>query len=506
MPSDTGSGRAKVLQARAELNQFDLDAAERLAREAERLNVPFNSTEDSPKRILQDVATGLGDPKTLLSASRAALKRGSFDRAETFAKLADQKSGTFTFPLWASDSPSKALKDIDAARKQAVAANVQTKPANPMQGMAVKPDPPKPGPQPVGSSIAQVVHKSDEALPQTATPAEVAAVQEMLFNARRALRAHDLKTARQLAEQARSRAALLKIQDDSPDILLIDIARAEAGVPQVPGAVVKAPGVEAGAHDDSVTPLLTEAQRLLENGELKKARQLAEQARDRCLVLGVKGDGADQLLGEIATAEAKAAPVVKAPVITAPSVEKVVSAHALLAETAPTGEMAAQARAKVIEARTQLNGFDFDAAEKLAREAERLNVVFSPSVDSPKRVLQDVAAARNDAKALLAAARAALKRGDLDRADAYARLSDAKSGSITFSPWASDSPSKVLKDIESTRKQAALRCRQQPKPEDKPQISSRPGGGASRQIELRRLPTLCQRRRNRRTVAAVEVH
>ncbi|MCI0742521.1 MAG: hypothetical protein L0Y72_26105 [Gemmataceae bacterium] len=63
------------------------------------------------------------------------------------------------------------------------------------------------------------------------------------------------------------------------------------------------------------------------------------------------------------------------------------------------------------------------------------------------------APAKNDAKGLLAAARAALQRGELDVADAYAAEAEkANSGLASWfqAPW-NDSPSKVRRDVQAAR-------------------------------------------------------
>ena len=47
--------RAKVQQARAMVNRFDLDGAEQLAMEAKKLGAPFTMAEDTPDKVLNDV-------------------------------------------------------------------------------------------------------------------------------------------------------------------------------------------------------------------------------------------------------------------------------------------------------------------------------------------------------------------------------------------------------------------------------------------------------------------
>src|SRR5207245_4704705 len=106
--------KAKLLAARAQLTQGNFEQAEALAKEAKGLNARYAPGEDTPARVLQDVAKARSDPRALLQAARSALKRKDYNQAERFAKLADKTSSLFTFPVW-SDSPSAVLKDVQAA-------------------------------------------------------------------------------------------------------------------------------------------------------------------------------------------------------------------------------------------------------------------------------------------------------------------------------------------------------------------------------------------------------
>ena len=107
--------RAKVQQARQLLTQGNFDAAEQLAREAERLNLKFRSGEDTPRKVIEDITRARSDPKALLAAARSALQHNELDRAETLARAADKAEATWTVHIW-GDSPAKVLKDVQAAR------------------------------------------------------------------------------------------------------------------------------------------------------------------------------------------------------------------------------------------------------------------------------------------------------------------------------------------------------------------------------------------------------
>jgi type II secretory pathway component GspD/PulD (secretin) len=437
-PSDAaGQARAKVQQARAQLNMHDLDTAERLAREAEQTRYVFGANEDSPKRILQDLAAARTDAKTLLAAARVCLKRGDYDRAEAYAKMSEKESGTFTFPLWASDTPAKALKDIEAARKLAAASKPQAKATNTAQVT------PNTGPAKPASGIIGVAHTT-EVTPQNQRPAPSAeTVKTLLADARREMQGGNLKQARKLAEQARDLTATLKLRDESADRLLADIARAEtaaasrppAPIPPVlktagptptaptPPAVVQTPVVSPPVPKPpsdgvkSFQALLTESQRELRSGDLARARKLAQEARDLNILLGLHDDSANKLLAEIARAET-GRPVVQERVLP-PAVPVPPTIPPALLASQPTpppgattpvvgGEVKmppakgmASFQALLAESRREMQNGDLARARKLAEEARDLNTLLGLHDDSATKLLADLARAEN-AKTLMA--------------------------------------------------------------------------------------------------------
>src|SRR5262249_51433236 len=107
--------RAKVQQARAMVNRFDLDGAELFAMEAKKLGAPFTMAEDTPDKVLNDVGQLRSDPMALLAAARIACERGDYDQAEQFAQMAEKKESDWTMHF-RGDSPSKVLKDAQAGR------------------------------------------------------------------------------------------------------------------------------------------------------------------------------------------------------------------------------------------------------------------------------------------------------------------------------------------------------------------------------------------------------
>src|SRR5262249_41327013 len=93
--------------------------AEQLALEAKKLGAPFTMTEDTPDKVMNDVAQLRSDPKALLAAARNACGRGDYDHAEQYAHMAEKKESAWTMHF-RGDSPSKVLKDVQEGRARMV--------------------------------------------------------------------------------------------------------------------------------------------------------------------------------------------------------------------------------------------------------------------------------------------------------------------------------------------------------------------------------------------------
>jgi hypothetical protein len=127
-----------------------------------------------------------------------------------------------------------------------------------------------------------------------------------------------------------------------------------------------------------------------------------------------------------------------------------------------------RARALLKEGRTLLAQGDYLGATAKAGEAERLNAVYMAGDDTHIQLYIDIDKARRsgtktpssaahppaDPKTLLAAARAAYQRGELDRAEDLAHQAEKANtgglGNWFRSPW-SDTPAKVLRDVQAAR-------------------------------------------------------
>src|SRR5262249_60938425 len=83
--------------------------------------------------------------------------------------------------------------------------------------------------------------------------------------------------------------------------------------------------------------------------------------------------------------------------------------------------------------------------ERLQQLIDRLRAV---GVGTPG----NVSPLKEDAKTLLVAARGALQRGDVDKAEALARQAEKVATGLPYwmQPW-NDNPSKVLRDVQAAR-------------------------------------------------------
>ena len=194
--NSTALAHDKIRQARAELAQANLDAAEALILQVEQMRVSFEPREDTPRKIREDLDKARRDAKTLLMASRVALQRAEFDAAEKYARSADKLASPFTFMM--GDSPAKVLKEIQTARSQ-----------NPTGGAKDNPSSLATGNSPLATSGSN----ADKA-------------RALVRQGREAFAHGDVVMARKCAEQAAALNAVLHWSEDNPEVLLQDIAQA----------------------------------------------------------------------------------------------------------------------------------------------------------------------------------------------------------------------------------------------------------------------------------------
>jgi type II secretory pathway component GspD/PulD (secretin) len=396
-PSSPNGSLPAVVQARSKLNQARLlmvrgnyDAAQALAHEAERLHAPLVPGEDSPQKVLDDIArariasrggnaptagaekmaraadaTSLAvpdDPKALVSAARAAYNRGQLDEAEQLAKQADQAStfwGSMTH-LW-GDSPSKVLRDVAAARTRMAEMARTSTPSS--STTAVK------EPASKDSSTSFTALKTfmgkDNSVPAAANksqsgPENTPKARELLKQARQALDKGDLAQAKQLTDQARALKPELNWWEDTPDKLLAAIHETEAKKqPAKAGAAV-------AENSPSSEPrqLLKQARELYNAGKLEEAQTLAQKANTKPTRWGLFEDSPDKLLLDLKKARLKR--------------DQEEAGHVL------------------VDARKQYEQGNLPEAERLAHRAERLHGPYSiwELGDRPQKLLAEIDTAK----------------------------------------------------------------------------------------------------------------
>jgi type II secretory pathway component GspD/PulD (secretin) len=370
-----------VSQARAQFQQHNWDAAEGLAHQAEKSGAQFSASEDSPRRILDDIQRAHKDRKALLLAARAALARRDFDVADLYAHEAESASGGMSMP-WA-DSPAKVLKEIQVARSQA-------------------------GPMPADLHGGT---KTDGGYNSTATAGNTPPLRSspendkaraLLRQGRAALDNGDLVQARRFALQASDLRPNLHWSEDTPDKLLGDVARAEAhrgaDVAKKPAApaqdVAKKPTSPSADVAKPLTSPVADAPRPQAAPAAEFAKKPA-QSKDEAVTLVKQGR---QLLAENKL-DAAAACGQKARAMT--------SLKWGLFEDSPDALLAdvekAQARkgkdesAQVLaEARRLFERGDYAAAEREAYRAKTMhgNYTVWELGDRPDKLLADIQAAR----------------------------------------------------------------------------------------------------------------
>ncbi len=451
--NDLPQARAKLSQARSQFAQCNFDAAERLAHEAEKLKVTYGKGDDTPKKVLDDVAKAKSDPKALLGAARAALERNDLDAAEKYAHLADSKSSGWSLAFW-SDSPTKVMRDIETARAK--------KPATAKMTLAEKP------------AVVKSPKPDAETAAAKPIPASLDKAADLVRQARKALDEGNLAKARMLGEQAQQMKVSFEPYEDSPDKVLNDIAKAEAktkttvaqkkdAVPtekkESASADKKDSGQKVKTKEDAVAQLRL-GRSLLAEGKIEDAGRCAVRAKGCAAASwGLFEDNPDKLLADIHKARVEH--------------DQMESARLLA------------------EARKLLAKKEYDAAEQTALRAEKLHgpyTIFDLG-DRPQRVIaearagkaldrsqarkDDTAVAKNDkasgkekgtgvmqagavqtahdakeaeARKLLGEARAALKKGDAARAKLLAdQVKDMK---VALGRPGDDSPEAIYRDIE----------------------------------------------------------
>jgi type II secretory pathway component GspD/PulD (secretin) len=500
----------KLAQARAMLTQGDLDGAESAAGEAARMNVVWSAKEDSPAKLLGEVKASRTDPKALLGASRAALARKDYARAESYAKLADRHAGLLSFPPW-GDSPKQALKDIKAAQVakaptpgNATAAKKDTAPWNkkaaPAKADAVVQtsfNTPAKGTQPPATpakTTAQAAKPATPpAAPQAAKPGdETDETKQVLKQAREALARKDYERAHSLVAVARQMKHKLGWYDDTPDKVEGDIRRAEgnsrrpgypakanapvqtakaatppaatkgaANKPAVVPASATKPGVTTAVGvpktKDEAKAQLSLGRRQLDEGKLDEAAQTAQRIKSQShLTWGLFEDSPDRLSMDLQKARAAR--------------DKAESVRVLA------------------EGRMLYQKGDYDGATRAAYRAQKLHGSYSiwDLGDRPTKLLADVQTAQAKARKpalppATAVVKAETKAEPASRGGLFSRLTTTPS-----------EPSKTTKPVEVTKTTTVVKTTPA-KPVEAPVVKTAPPAESPHRLKAQQLVAEAQR-------------
>jgi type II secretory pathway component GspD/PulD (secretin) len=255
--------RGKLTQARKLLAEGNLDAAEQLAREADRAGTVAGPGEDSPTKLLEEVAHTRQDPAALLSLARAALARGDLDRAEALAQSSKKAEPVYSVHVW-GDSPSKVLDEVQAARTAK-----KQQPAKDVVKTSAEKDTP-----PAADALKGAVVKKPDALPPPPDTQKAAQATEqarqLMQQGRKALKDGQIDRAEECARRADAlRPNVGWWEEDTPSKLLADAQAARAS----------SKAAEARAMPADPRALLQKAHQALDAGKVDEAVALAQQAK-----------------------------------------------------------------------------------------------------------------------------------------------------------------------------------------------------------------------------------
>jgi type II secretory pathway component GspD/PulD (secretin)/tetratricopeptide (TPR) repeat protein len=274
--------RTKLQQARTMLARGDYEAAERVAHEVEGMHVQFPEREDSPRKVLDDVARARKetaatpkDPKGMLLAARAALDKGDLETAERLAHEAEKSAGLWTF-TW-GDNPKAVLKDVQLARVRLALEGAKKDVGQP------KKDAPQ-SKQNQFVSGQQIDNMNNTGKPAPTTlPTDP---HDLLKLGRDLYASNNLDEAEKMAQRAKEAGGSWGIFKDNPDKLLNDIKNAR--------------------KEESVR-VLAEARQLFSQGQYEEAKVKAQRAETMHGPYSrwERGDRPQKLLAEIEAAQPK---------------------------------------------------------------------------------------------------------------------------------------------------------------------------------------------------------
>ncbi len=338
----------------------------------------------------------------LVAEARQLMREGRYDEARAAALKA--QSEEVSYGLF-DDRPELVLRQLDRLSGTVTLSEAAAQPA-------AAPAMPQPGPQTVAKAAAEQKH---------------AQAQQLLAAARSAADSGDLTTAKSFVAEAQQLGVTYRLFDETPEVVLADIARLESGatmpdsVPEIADPSVRTlpnnpfPVASATQNAASSLPttgvpsaeaaqaklakeqraaqaaqLLGEARQLIKQGNLDAARQKAQEASKLDVIYDLFADQPRDVLLEIARIQsANTGSNTVAKIDAAPALP------AAPAESAPASDVRREQAQVLLElAREEVAAGRLDQAELFAQKVRDMNLTFGPYELQPNTILAEIAEAK----------------------------------------------------------------------------------------------------------------
>ncbi len=332
----------------------------------------------------------------LVAEARQLMREGRYDEARAAALKA--QSEEVSYGLF-DDRPELVLRQLDRLSGTVTLSEVAAQPA-------AAPAMPQPGPQTVAKSTADQKH---------------AQAQQLLAAARSAADSGDLTAAKSFVAEAQQLGVTYRPFDETPEVVLADIARLESGatmpdsVPEIADPAVPTlpdnPFPVASATQDAApslpttgipsaeaaqaklaneqraaqaAQLLGEARQFIQQGNLDAARQKAQEASKLDVIYDLFADQPRDVLLEIARIQSAN-----------PVSNTVAKIDAAPAESVPASDPRREQAQVLLElAREEVAAGRLDQAELFAQKVRDMNLTFGPYELQPNTILAEIAEAK----------------------------------------------------------------------------------------------------------------
>lgn len=340
----------------------------------------------------------------LVAEARQLMRAGRYDEARSAALKAQAEE--VSYGLF-DDRPELVLRQLDRLSGTVTLSEAAAQPA-------AAPRLPQPGPQTVAKATAEKKHAQAQA-------------QQLLAAARSAADSGDLVAARSFVAEAQQLDVTYRPFDETPEVVLADIARLESGatmpdsVPEIADPAVPAlpdnPFPVASAAQDTApslpatglpaagatqaklaneqraaqaSELLRQARKSMKLGDLAAAREKAEEASKLDVIYDLFADQPRNVLLEIARQESIAP---RNP--TTSEIASLDGKPAAPAEAVPASDPRREQAQVLLElAREEVAAGRLDQAQMFAQKVRDMNLTFGPYELQPQTILAEIAEAK----------------------------------------------------------------------------------------------------------------